>query len=177
MKKIISVLVLTLLSVSFQAFSASNSEFENIDGMFGYKFGQDFDNKGQEKSTNYISLGYTYKINVPEDKQLYVFNNYYVVTTPLNKKINGFFAAEDYRSNAECLSYHKIILTALKMAYGTKGNDDNPNIIYDKDNNDIAITVECVDNRLFLANLDLVLTGTAIKEIAALENKIVKSLK
>ncbi len=177
MKKIISVLVLTLLSLSFQAFSASNSEFENIDGMFGYKFGQDFDNKGQEKAVTDITIGYTYKINVPEDKQLYVFNNYYVVTTPLTKKINGFLAAEDYRSNAECLSYHKIILTALKNAYGTKGNDEDPNIIHDKDNNDIAIKVECIDNRLFLANLDLALTETAIKENVASYNQSVKSPK
>lgn len=172
MKKIIPVFTLALLGLIFQA-----SAVQNIDGMFGYKLGQTFDNKGQEKAIQDVSLGYIYQLQLPDEKKIDYLDHYYVYTTPQTKKINGFLAIKDYKTNEQCVSAQNTFLAALKETYGTSGSENGPTFIQDKDNSNIGIKIECVDDRLIFNNLDLALTETAIKENAALDNQPVKSLK
>lgn len=172
MKKIIPVFTLALLGLSFQA-----SAVQNIDGMFGYKLGQTFDNKGQEKAIQDVSLGYIYQLQLPDEKKIDYLDHYYVYTTPQTKKINGFLAIKDYKTNEQCVSAQNTFLAALKETYGTSGSENGPTFIQDKDNSNIGIKIECVDDRLIFNNLDLALTETAIKENAALDNQPVKSPK
>lgn len=114
MKKVLSILTLTLLGFSLQA----NAEIQNIDGMFGYKLGQSFDNKGQKMATSDISLGYVYQLQLPDEKKIDYLDKYYVYTTPKTKKINGFLAVKNYPSNEKCLSAQQSFLTALRDTYG-----------------------------------------------------------
>lgn len=172
MRKIIPVLTLALLGLSFHA-----SAIQNIDGMFGYKLGETFDNKGQEKAIPDISLGYIYQLQLPDEKKIDYLDHYYVYTTPQTKKINGFLAIKDYKTNEQCSSAQKGFLAALKETYGTTGSDKGPTFIQDKDNSNIGIKIECVEDRLIFNNLDLALTETAIKENAALDKQPVVPVK
>lgn len=166
-KKIATLLALTSTCFASNVYAATS----NIDGMFGYKLGQSFDSKGEPKAITDISLGYIYKLQVPEDKKISYFDNYYVYTTPQSKKINGFLALKDYGTDQECLQSQKSFFNAIKETYGTTGIKESEGYIQDKDNSNIGIKIECVQNRLILNNLNISLTEQAIKENSNIENQ------
>jgi len=147
----------------------SNAHAEgNIDGMFGYKIGADFDSKGAPKALPDDSLGYLYQINPAKQDQLAYVDKYYVFTTPTSHKISGFMAIKDYKDVMECQNSREKLFSSIKGTYGHNQLNDPAGMIKDKDNPERGIKIECSDNRLIFITLDTALIDQGVKEKAKL---------
>ena len=98
--------------------TAQDAQTQKIQGAFGFHLGESF--KPASATDNMtIATGETlYRIK-PKEK-FRKFNTYYVLITPVGKKIYGIWAEVDLKNRPQAEREFKVVLTLLEKKYETK---------------------------------------------------------
>jgi hypothetical protein len=98
--------------------TAQDAQTQKIQGAFGFYLGETFKPKSASDNMT-IATGETlYRIK-PKEK-FRKFNTYYVLITPVGKKIYGIWAEVDLKNRPQAEREFKVVLTLLEKKYETK---------------------------------------------------------
>ncbi len=98
--------------------TVQDAQIQKIQGAFGFHLGEIFKPKSASDNMT-IATGETlYRIK-PKEK-FRKFNTYYVLITPVSKKIYGIWAEVDLKNRPQAEREFKVVLTLLEKKYETK---------------------------------------------------------
>ncbi len=98
--------------------TAQDAQTQKIQGAFGFYLGENFKPAAASDNTT-IATGETlYRIK-PKEK-FRKFSTYYVLITPVGKKIYGIWAEVDLKNRPQAEREFKVVLTLLEKKYETK---------------------------------------------------------
>ena len=106
---------ISILSLSFGLLFSSISQAEEpIDGAFGFKLGDSFN---QSTAIQKVTINNTDMYEVKATQPYVAFNQYYIEVSPKSSKIQSIHATGQYSTLNDCVAEYKVLLTVLDDKY------------------------------------------------------------
>jgi len=121
-----AVLLVVYHDKKLEKLGGQEAKANQIDGAFGFKFGEVFDPSTALEKRPVSAGGYLYVVKPPSPNEL--FSDYFLVITPKSHKIVGIWANRSYKDRTEALEKQAVLKPILEGKYGKAvGNGEQSN--------------------------------------------------